>query len=57
MWTTVVLTEWDRARTPLPALLETHRVHAAQSLAVEEADLQLSQFFFDSDNDILELTT
>jgi hypothetical protein len=40
-------------------LLETHRVHEAQSLAVEEADygLQRSLFFSDPDNNILELTT
>ena len=55
----VTRTEWDRARTALPALLETHRVHEAQSLAVEEADygLQRSLFFSDPDNNILELTT
>ena len=43
----------------LPRLLATHRVHAGQSLEIEEADYgrQLSLFFYDPDANEIEVTT
>ena len=47
---------WQAA---LPALLQAHRCGAEQAVSIDEHDygMQLSLFFADPDNNILEITT